>query len=97
MEKKHYTVSEIAELLNVSERTVYKMLNEGVLRGKKVGRLWRIPDDALETFEMTSSQKQRTEDSREQRKLSLGPAAISQRRYSRGEFLYLSGTALVGA
>jgi excisionase family DNA binding protein len=96
MEKKHYTVSETAELLNVSEKTVYKMLKEGVLPGKKVGRLWRIPDDALETFEMPSSQKQRTEDSREQRKLSLGPAVISQRQYSRGEFLYLTGSAAVG-
>lgn len=47
---KAYTVEEVAEILKVHTRTVYRMLERGELRGFQVGRLWRIPQDSLETF-----------------------------------------------
>ena len=44
------TVAEVAEILRVSERTIYNLLEAGDLRGVRVGRSWRIPKEALEEF-----------------------------------------------
>ena len=41
------TVEEAAELCHVCRKTIYRALQSGRLRGVKVGRLWRIPEDAL--------------------------------------------------
>lgn len=38
-----YTVEEVAEILAVSPQLVYKMLREGEMPGKKLGRVWRVP------------------------------------------------------
>lgn len=40
--KKLYTPQEIADLLKVDLRTVYRWLREGKLQGHKVGGVWRI-------------------------------------------------------
>ena len=45
-----YTVDEVAAILKVNPRTVYRMLERGELRGFKVGTLWRVPQEALEAF-----------------------------------------------
>jgi len=36
------TVKQVAAYLNVERRTVLKMLNEGKLKGAKIGSDWRI-------------------------------------------------------
>lgn len=41
---------EIAERLNVDRRTVYKLLHSGELRGRRVGRVWRVTEDNLRRF-----------------------------------------------
>ena len=50
MEGRMYTPAQIAEHLQVVERTVYRWLDAGVLKGVKLGRIWRISDSALEAF-----------------------------------------------
>ena len=44
------TVEEVARSLRVHERTVYRLLLRGGLRGTRVGRVWRIRRSALELF-----------------------------------------------
>jgi len=44
------TPAQIAERLGVAERTVYRWLRQGNLRGVKVGRRWRIAEGDLDTF-----------------------------------------------
>lgn len=44
------TVEEVAERLKVHKRTVYRRIKEGSLKAVKLGRLWRVPEDALDRF-----------------------------------------------
>ena len=41
---------EVAEILQISKRTVVRWLKEGKLGGVRVGRLWRIPQEELDRF-----------------------------------------------
>lgn len=43
----YHTVQDVAELLKLSRRTVYRMIAAGRLRATRVGKEWRIPEDAL--------------------------------------------------
>ena len=47
---KAYTVEEVAQILKVHPRTVYRMLDRGELKGFKVGTVWRISQPTLEAF-----------------------------------------------
>ncbi len=44
------TPPQVAERLQVTERTVYQWLRDGRLVGLKLGRLWRIRPEDLEAF-----------------------------------------------
>lgn len=44
------TVEDICELLFVGRNRVYELLNDGSLKGFRVGRTWRIPKKSLETY-----------------------------------------------
>jgi excisionase family DNA binding protein len=50
MEKKLLTPAQVAERLQVTERTVYTWLRGGRLRGLRAGRLWRVREEDLEAF-----------------------------------------------
>lgn len=50
MEEPLLTLQETAKWLNVSAVTVRKLLRAGELRGKKVGRQWRIPPVAIRKY-----------------------------------------------
>jgi len=41
------TVKEVAALLKLSHRRVYKLIRAGVLPGVKIGRAVRVPEEAL--------------------------------------------------
>jgi excisionase family DNA binding protein len=41
------TAEEAAALLRVKPRTLYEWLRKGKIRGRKVGRSWRIPEEPL--------------------------------------------------
>lgn len=45
-----YTPQEVAALLKVSERTVWRWIGEGKLRARGFGRQLRIPRESLEEF-----------------------------------------------
>jgi excisionase family DNA binding protein len=44
------TIKQVAELLQVSPDTVYKLAANGELRGRKIGRLWRFPRDVIAAY-----------------------------------------------
>ena len=47
---KNYTIEEAANILKVSKRFLYPYVKSGTLRGVKIGRAWRISEDALRDF-----------------------------------------------
>lgn len=48
------TVAEVAEVMRVSRMTVYRLLHSGELPGVRVGRSFRVPQDALERYLATA-------------------------------------------
>jgi excisionase family DNA binding protein len=44
------TVPQAAEQLQVSERTVYEWLRNGKIPGRKIGKVWRLSEDAIVEF-----------------------------------------------
>ena len=51
------TSSDVAERLQMNERTVTQWLRNGHLRGYKVGKEWRVSDVDLESFIEASANK----------------------------------------
>ncbi len=49
-EKKLLTPTDVANRLQVNERTVAQWLRRGHLRGFKIGKGWRISPDDLQAF-----------------------------------------------
>lgn len=47
---RYYTVNEIADELGLSTRTVYRMLEAGLLKGIKTGRVWRVSRNDLNDY-----------------------------------------------
>ncbi len=45
-----YSHTEIAEKMKVSEKTVVRQIKQGKLAAMKIGRLWRITDEAFDEF-----------------------------------------------
>jgi excisionase family DNA binding protein len=50
MEDRHLSLSEVAGLMGVSERTVRRWIKSGKLRAYKPGRDYRIPESAVRAF-----------------------------------------------
>ncbi len=50
MDDRWLTPAQVAERLQVTERTIYAWLSAGALRGAKIGRIWRIPESALQAL-----------------------------------------------
>ncbi|MDR3202245.1 MAG: helix-turn-helix domain-containing protein [Bifidobacteriaceae bacterium] len=44
------TVAEVADAMRVSGMTVYRLIHGGDLRAIRVGRSFRVPEDALEEY-----------------------------------------------
>lgn len=45
-----YTPAEVAEKLKVNREVIYKWLQRGKLKGRKIGKLWRVSDSDLDEF-----------------------------------------------
>ncbi len=45
---KVYTVKELSDLLKVKPSTVRSWVNQGKLKGVKLGKLWRIPEEEVQ-------------------------------------------------
>lgn len=50
-----YTVEQTADLLQLHPDTIRLWLRNGRLRGRKLGRVWRVPDDELRRLSQTPS------------------------------------------
>ncbi len=48
--EKLYTVNELTEILRVSQRTIYRYLKSGELKGVKVGSEWRFKESDLKKY-----------------------------------------------
>lgn len=51
------TVSDVAEALLIGQNRVYELLEEGQLKGFRIGRVWKISKDSLIEFIHTSENK----------------------------------------
>jgi acetyl-CoA synthetase len=45
-----WTIAEVAEKLKVTTKTVRQWLQRGQMRGIKAGKLWRVPESAVDEF-----------------------------------------------
>lgn len=50
IEKEVLTVSQVAEYLQLSEMTTYKLVQEGKIPAFKIGRSWRVKKGDLEAL-----------------------------------------------
>lgn len=57
MGKATLTVVETAEYLGIGRNKTYRMINDGILPAIKIGRQFRIPIKALESWMMNEAQK----------------------------------------
>ena len=48
------TVAEVADVMRVSKMTVYRLVHSGEMPAVRVGRSFRVPQDALEQYLTTS-------------------------------------------
>jgi excisionase family DNA binding protein len=44
------TITQVAEYLQISEMTTYKLVNEGKIKAFKIGRHWRVKKEDLSEF-----------------------------------------------
>lgn len=49
-EIKLYSVKELTDLLQVTQRTVYNYIKSGKISARKMGKYWRIPHEEVERF-----------------------------------------------
>lgn len=47
---KFLTVEEIADVMRVSKMTVYRLIHEGELEGKRIGRCFRVTEDSFTEY-----------------------------------------------
>lgn len=48
--KEFYTVTEVADVLQLSEKTIYRAIIAGELHAHRFGRMWRIKRGDLQTY-----------------------------------------------
>lgn len=53
-EVRFLTVAEVASIMRVSKMTVYRLVHGGDLPAVRVGRSFRVPEDAVHTYLETS-------------------------------------------
>jgi excisionase family DNA binding protein len=49
-ELKVYTLKEVAEILQVTRRTIYNYIKDGKLKAFKMGKYWRVRHEDLKEF-----------------------------------------------
>jgi acetyl-CoA synthetase len=46
--QRFFSPRKVAEIYDVEPRTVVRWIRQGKMRGVKVGRVWRVPEEALD-------------------------------------------------
>lgn len=54
---KVYTIDEVVEILQVTRRTLYNYIKLGKLKAVKIGKYWRVTEQALRDFLTPASDK----------------------------------------
>lgn len=49
------TVHDTAEALYIGKNRVYELLKQGELKGFRIGRVWKIPKEAVKKYIQTQS------------------------------------------
>ena len=44
------TVYDVAEALFIGKNRVYELLRKGILKGFRIGRVWKIPREAVQEY-----------------------------------------------
>lgn len=50
MTDKTFNVKQVREILDVSERTIFRLIRDGKLKGFKAGREWRFEQKDIDAF-----------------------------------------------
>ena len=45
-----YTLKEVQDMLNVSDKTIMRAIDKGDMEAMKIGKLWRISDEQLNAY-----------------------------------------------
>lgn len=64
---RYLTVNEVADEMRISRMTVYRLLHSGELPGVRVGRSFRVPEDALAAYLRSSANAALLENEAERR------------------------------
>lgn len=48
--KRVYTLDEVADIMQVTKRTLYNYIKAGTLHAVKMGKYWRVPEESLQDF-----------------------------------------------
>ncbi|MBE5879085.1 MAG: helix-turn-helix domain-containing protein [Lachnospiraceae bacterium] len=51
------SVYDVSEALYIGKNRTYELLEEGVLKGFRIGRIWKIPRNNLEEYVIQQSRK----------------------------------------
>jgi len=54
MRSRFLTVAEVAEIMRVSRMTVYRLVHSGEMPAVRVGRSFRVPQDAVDAYLSTA-------------------------------------------
>lgn len=49
------TVTEIAETLYIGKNRVYELLENGSIKGFRIGRVWKVPKESLREYILSQS------------------------------------------
>jgi excisionase family DNA binding protein len=52
---RYLTVAEVADVMRVSKMTVYRLIHAGEMPAVRVGRSFRVPQDALDNYLASSN------------------------------------------
>jgi excisionase family DNA binding protein len=53
--KRVYTLDEVAEIMQVTKRTLYNYIKAGTLHAVKMGKYWRVSEESLQDFISTGT------------------------------------------
>lgn len=48
--KRVYTLDEVADIMQVTKRTLYNYIKAGTLHAVKMGKYWRVSEESLQDF-----------------------------------------------
>ncbi len=49
------TIEELCEVLMIGRNAAYKLLTSGKIKSFRIGRVWKIPRDSIQTYIMEQS------------------------------------------